>query len=482
MKYRVKFFKNKSKNARSIRRIIAGCFTCFMLGLFAFLSPSLTAHAASASLSASANSVSAGNTVTFTVNVSGADSATSAAVVVSYSSKFELVSGEWLKSGLADFNTGTKQGALAFTSAGSMNGSLFKVTLRAKSYDTSAQSVTVNVQIKNGATLICNQNVSASVKITCASHSYGGWSTVSSATCTTGGKEQRSCSVCGGVETRDTSALGHSWNGYSETKAPTCTVAGTQTRTCSRCNQAESKSIAATGHKYDDLKVTKEPTCTETGEKTGTCKTCSEKVKESVKAIGHKFGEWQEVSAPTFSEAGTEKRVCSECNAEENRAIEALGYEFSEPTSAKDSVFVYYDITSTVSQDELTSKGYVNAKFTVPLGAGSDVKLYFVTESGALEEITATVSEDGSSIEAQLTKLGTYAVCKMLDGEADVDVEEIPSDAKTDAITDAVIMPGRASIHWIWIVIAVAEFLAIVGYVVYVIWKKKSAKQISTRI
>ncbi len=462
MKSRINIFKNIS--------LIA--LTLFVSGLFAMISPSITTHAASASLSASSGSVSAGSTVTFTVNVSGADSVTSAAVVVSYGSKLELVSGEWLKSGLADFNTSTKQGTLAFTSTGSMNGGLFRVTLRAKSYDSSAQSVSVNVIIRNGASTIYSQAVSSSVKITCSSHSYSGWSTVSNATCTAGGREQRSCSVCRGVETRDTSALGHSWGSFSETKAPTCTATGTQTRTCSRCSQSENKAVKATGHSYDKSKETKAPTCTETGAKTGTCKTCGEKVTETIKATGHKFGAWQEETAPTFSKAGLEKRVCSECNAKETREIEALGYEFSEPTNAKDSVFVYYDITSTVSQDEIISKGYVNAKFAIPSGVGSNVKLYFVTESGALEEIVATVSEDGSAIEAQITKLGTYAVCKVLDGDSGVKVEDI-SNEKTDVSADNVIMPGKSGLDWIWIVVAGLEFAVIAGYVWYMIWKRK---------
>ncbi len=477
MKFQRMFLKNDKKGSTTVtlnKKMVAYC-TCMLLILLAIFAPAFTVQAASASLSASSQSVTAGSTVTFTVNISGADSATSAAVVVSYGSKLELVSGEWLKSGLADFNTSTKQGALAFTSAGSMNGGLFRVTMRATSYDTSSQSVSVNVIIRNGASTVYSQTVSSSVKITCASHSYGGWSTVSSATCTAGGREQRSCSVCGGVETRDTNALGHSWGSFSETKAPTCTTAGTQTRTCSRCNQSENKSVKATGHSYDTLKESKAPTCTETGEKTGTCKTCGEKVTESIKATGHRFGDWQEVTAPTFSKVGLEKRICSECKEEETREIEALGYEFSEPTSAKDSVFVYYDITSTISQNEITSKGYVNAKFAIPSGVGSDVKLYFVTESGALEEIAATVLEDSSSIEAQLTKLGTYAVCKILDEDSDIKVEDIP-DVNDNALSNNEIKPGKSSLNWIWIVISGVEFLLIAGYVGYMIWKKKSGK------
>ena len=411
---------------------LSSFIACIMISFGLFISASLTVHAASSSLSASANSVSAGSTITYTVNVSGADSATSAAVVVSYGSKFELVSGEWLKSGLADFDTGAKKGALAFTSAGSMNGSLFRLTLRAKSYDASAQSVSVNVQIKNGGAQILNQTVSASTKITCASHSYGGWSGISSATCTTGGKEQRSCSVCGALETRDTSALGHSFGAYSETKAPTCTANGTQSRNCSRCNQSENKSIAATGHD---------------------------------------FGEWKETVAPTYGENGVESSNCKTCHAEEKREVESLGYRFSEPTSAKESVLVYYDVTAQTYADCLAKNGYVNVQFAVPEGEGASVILYYVLESGALEEVTSLLSEDRNVIETRITKLGTYAVGKVLDSETEIQVSDIPKGVSSDA--DAEKKTSGIQHTLTWILVAVLALALIMENVVIIRRKKK---------
>lgn len=428
-------------SCRNHQRTAKAFLACAILTLALFAAPGLMAHAASATLSPSTDSVSVGNTVTFTVNVSDADSATSAAVDVSCSSEFELVSGEWLKSGvMSDFNISTRRGALAFSSAGSMNGALFRVTLRAKSYVASAQSASVHVQIKNGTSMICEQTVSASASITCASHSYGGWAAVSSATCTTAGKEQRSCTVCGVIETRDISALGHKFDKLSETKAPTCTAAG---------------------------------------EKAGTCKTCGQKVTEAIPAAGHTFGDWKEVTAPSFSTPGTAKRICSKCNAEETREIAALGYEFTKPSSSRESVFVYYDISGIIEQNALSEKGYINAKFAVPSGSGSEVHLYYVTESGGLEEISATLSEDGNLLEATLTKSGTYAICKLLDKESDVSIDEIP-DQKADhtdnntTAEDKTVRIGGVKSELVWIAIASIEFLAIVGYGGYRFRKKIS--------
>ena len=46
--------------------------------------------------------------------------------------------------------------------------------------------------------------------VTTGSHSYGSWYTKTSATCTSGGTEERKCS-CGATESRSTSALGHNY-------------------------------------------------------------------------------------------------------------------------------------------------------------------------------------------------------------------------------------------------------------------------------
>ena len=49
----------------------------------------------------------------------------------------------------------------------------------------------------------------------CETHSFGGWKTVKSATCTEAGQKKRTCSVCSFVEYMDVAATGHSYSfGY----------------------------------------------------------------------------------------------------------------------------------------------------------------------------------------------------------------------------------------------------------------------------
>ena len=80
-------------------------------------------------------------------------------------------------------------------------------------------------------------------------HSYGSWYTKTSATCTSGGTEERKCS-CGATESRSTSALGHNYGSWSTVTSATCTSGGSEKRTCSRCSNSETRSTSALGHNY----------------------------------------------------------------------------------------------------------------------------------------------------------------------------------------------------------------------------------------
>ena len=59
-------------------------------------------------------------------------------------------------------------------------------------------------------------------------HSYGEWTTVTEATCTTAGKKQHTCTVCGHVETQEIPATGHHW-----------VDKGDGTHTCPDCGATE---------------------------------------------------------------------------------------------------------------------------------------------------------------------------------------------------------------------------------------------------
>ncbi len=77
------------------------------------------------------------------------------------------------------------------------------------------------------------KTASYEILVTESDHRYGNWSVTKKATCTTGGTEQRKCSVCGKVESRTVNAVGHKY--VDQVIAPTATEKGYTLHTCSVC-------------------------------------------------------------------------------------------------------------------------------------------------------------------------------------------------------------------------------------------------------
>ena len=63
-------------------------------------------------------------------------------------------------------------------------------------------------------------------------HSYGEWTTVTPATCTTAGKKKHTCTKCGHVETQEIPATGHHWKDN-----------GDGTHTCTKCGATEGQPV-----------------------------------------------------------------------------------------------------------------------------------------------------------------------------------------------------------------------------------------------
>ncbi|MCL2695071.1 MAG: fibronectin type III domain-containing protein [Clostridiales bacterium] len=117
-----------------------------------------------------------------------------------------------------------------------------------------------------------------------ADHTYGGWTTTVTPTCTISGVRQRTCSVCTGVET-DSTTLGLNPANHVATESfgavtQTCVVEGFSAGT--RCVADNSHVIAApvsTGfadHAYGDWTTTVTPTCTISGVQQRTCSVCTD--------------------------------------------------------------------------------------------------------------------------------------------------------------------------------------------------------------
>ena len=328
------------------------------------LSIAIPASAAGVSVSLSGNAaVTAGGSVTYTVNLSGAQKCSGGSVAITVGEKLEVTSGEFLKSGstLDNFDTAKKKGAIAFKDNVDLNGGFFKFTVKAKEAAKEEQTVSVTVTLADGTSGSGNK----AVKITCASHTFGNYTNVNASThkrvcsacgfeetknhtwnggtvtkqasCKESGTRHFTCTACGAAKDETIAKTNsHNWGGYKVTKHPTCTAPGTQTRTCSVCGKTETQQINATGHSMGAWAQSKAPTCTESGTETGKCSRCGQTTSNTIKAKGHKFGAWADTKPATCTEGGTKERKCSACGAAETKATDALGHDFENPTIVKE--------------------------------------------------------------------------------------------------------------------------------------------------
>lgn len=346
-----------------MKRIVS-LFVCLIL-IFSFSVTTLAASP-SATLSGAPTELKKGATATVTVNLSGTPSVTSAFVQVTLGSGLELVSGQWKADGvIKDFTLSNGYGVLTLSEAKALDGAVFSFVIKGETVSATVQSVAVSVTLKNGSSTVATASANKSVKVVCATHTYGNYVKVSDtkhertcsdcgatesknhawnngtvtkpASCKEAGTRERTCTDCGAIKNENIAKTNnHNFGSWAETQKPSCTEKGKESRTCSVCNKTETRDIKAAGHKFSAATVTKQPTCTEKGEKSGKCTVCNKVTTQSIAAKGHKYGEWKTVKEATCTEQGEQSRKCSECNKTEKRSVDATGHNFSDAEITKE--------------------------------------------------------------------------------------------------------------------------------------------------
>ena len=325
----------------------------------------------------SATEVTEGQTVTYTIALGGSCTAKSGSVEIDTGDAFEVVSGEFCKTGamLSNFDTATNLGALAFKDETDFSGNYFKLVLKAKTASATTQSVRVSVTLKSGKTVVGSAENRVSVKVTCKNHTFGSYTKLNDS------QHQRTCSACGYVETS-----GHTWNGGTVIKAATCKESGTKEYTCTACGAKKTETVAKTNaHTWGDWHITKQPSCTTPGTTTKTCSVCGKTENQTVNATGHSMGGWTQTKAPTCTEKGAETRSCGKCGYQETKAVDALGHSFSNPTVTKEPTCTESGTEEGVcSRCGKTTANTIKAKGH-KFGAWADSKAATCTEGGTQE-------------------------------------------------------------------------------------------------
>ena len=104
---------------------------------------------------------------------------------------------------------------------------------------------------------ICDKTMSGMAEIPATGHSYGEWVTVTDSTCTTKGSQERTCSVCGAVDSQELALKDHEYGEWVVETPATCGTDGKQVKTCGKCPDTIEEIISATGeHTYEAGKCT----------------------------------------------------------------------------------------------------------------------------------------------------------------------------------------------------------------------------------
>lgn len=457
---------------------------------------SVTAFAAgaTASLSGVPNELKKDDTAIVTVSVSGSPSMSSALVQVTLGNGLELVSGEWKKDGIMkDFTVSNGYGVIAFSGAGTIDGTVFSFVVKGKTVSQTVQNLKVDLTFKSGSSVVGTTSASKTVKVACVSHTYGNYANANATNHT------RTCSACGNVETK-----AHTWDGGSVNKTANCKEAGNTHYTCTAtgCGATKDVPISKTNnHTYGSWGQTKAPSCTGKGTESRTCSTCQKVETRDISATGHSLGSWTQTKAPSCETKGQETKSCSKCSYKETRDIAATGHKFSNPTVTK--------------QPTCTETGIESGKCTVcgktttntikaaghKMNESVVVKEPTCTEEGlkegtcsvcgekAQEKIAAKGHTFGEAVvtkEATETETGiktkTCTVCSATEEEEIPFVTSDPTtpneDKATDTTTDANKVNGDSN-NILWIIVAVAAIVVIGGTVATVIIIKKKKANIS---
>ena len=258
-------------------------------------------------------------TTTVNVKLSGTPTLTSALIQIELGSGLELVSGQWLASGtLKDFTLASGYGVLALSGSSSMNGAVFSFVIKGK--DISNQQVKVTFTFKNGANEIGTATATKTIKVICATHSFGSYQSTSAS------QHSRTCSVCSYVEKTN-----HTWDSGTTTKDATCDTDGSKSLTCTKCSATKAEKIPATqNHTFGEWSQTKAPTCTENGQQIRSCSICQTAEFSNIDALGHTLINSTITKQPTCADSGIEKGFCTRCNTEAENILAPAGHLYGD--------------------------------------------------------------------------------------------------------------------------------------------------------
>ena len=290
---------------------------------------------AASGLSATAtnNYLKQGDTVTVNAVLSTSETVDNLGISVAYDANvLDFVAAGWSipNTIVSNYDSVLCYGVAQMTEPAKPNGTVFYITFKVKSNaPITTTTVSLNLTVGAGGEVV---GASTSLNISC-NHSWGAWKTISEATCTEIGQQERVCSICGAKQQSYIDAKGHSYSDWQTTKEATCTESGEQVRTCSVCGSSQARNVAPAGHTLGEgAEVLKEATCTQHGQAKGKCTVCGQDVTVDTPFAPHKYGNWYTIVQATCTEKGEREHECTVCGHIERQKSLPLGHDFSQGT------------------------------------------------------------------------------------------------------------------------------------------------------
>lgn len=147
-------------------------------------------------------------------------------------------------------------------------------------------------------------------------HRFGGWKVTTPATEEAAGEQQRTCDVCGHMETEIIAALSHVHSYITqETVNATCTAAGSTAEVCEGCGDTRTTAIPAQGHRFGSWFTSVVATCQTAGQERRNCSSCDHFEVRDI-AMQHNWTT-QVIKQNTCLDEGSEQRTCNTCGLSE---------------------------------------------------------------------------------------------------------------------------------------------------------------------
>ena len=246
------------------------------------------------------------------IKIHGYDASTAQAYATKYSRDFVLIGDHTHNyTAVVTAPTCTAQGYTTYTCL--CGDTYVDDYVAATGHDWDNGTVTVAATCTSAGTKVykCKNDANHTYSETIEKLEHNWVATGTTATCTTPGITNYTCTLCTSQKTDVTQALGHN---YEKTVVePTCVSLGYTRYDCSRCHDTYDGDYKPTNnnHDWDEGVQTKAATCTDKGEILHTCKyDASHTYTEYVDAIGHDWDDGVVIKEATVEETGVKLLTC----------------------------------------------------------------------------------------------------------------------------------------------------------------------------